>query len=186
MNLVRECIGFVKRNGLKTIAVHLLEVYAGAVLRVLPGPEGLFLRNFFYRIIFKSCGKTLLIYPSVYIIFSHKISVGKRLAINVGSYLDGRGGITIGDNVMIGPNCVLSSCEHGHSRTDIPMAEQNHTYAPIMIGNDVWIGGNCVIKSGVTISDGSIIAAGAIVTKDVPPYCIFGGVPGQVIGYRKS
>ncbi len=186
MSLLSECAGFVRRNGLKAVLLHMLEIYIGAILRIFPGPEGLFLRNIFYGMILKSCGGNLLIYPSVYMIFSRKISVGKRFAVNVGSYLDGRGGITAGDNVLIGPNCILVSCEHGYSRTDIPMSQQDIKYAPITIGNDVWIGGNCVIKSGVTISEGSIIAAGAVVTKDVPAYCIFGGVPGQVIAYRKS
>lgn len=186
MNIIAELAGFLKRNGATTIIFHVMEIYVGAVFRVLPGVEGLFLRGLFYRMMFKSCGGNLLIYPSVYIIFSRKIFVGKRFAVNVGSYLDGRGGITIGDNVLIGPNCILVSCEHGYSRTDIPMCQQDIKYAPIRIANDVWIGGNCVIKSGVTINEGSIVAAGTVVTKDVPPYCIFGGVPGQVISYRKQ
>ena len=59
-----------------------------------------------------------------------------------------------------------------------------HEFAPIKIGNDVWIGARAIILDGVTIGDGAIIGAGAIVTKDVPPYAIVGGVPGKVLHYR--
>ena len=186
MNLLKEIMDFIRRNGIKAVFLHMVEIYIGAILRIFPGGEGLFLRSIFYKMLFKSCGGNLLVYPSVYIIFSHRISVGKRVAFNVGTYLDGRGGITIGDHVLVGPNCILASCEHGYKRTDIPMSQQEIKYASITVGNDVWIGGNCVIKSGVTIHVGSLIAAGTVVTKDVPAYAIFGGVPGQVIGSRKT
>lgn len=59
-----------------------------------------------------------------------------------------------------------------------------HIKGDITIGNDVWIGQNAIIMSGVNIADGAIIAAGAVVTKDVPPYCIYGGIPAQHIKYR--
>ena len=185
MKFFKEILGFIKRNGLKNIFIHFIELYIGAVLRIFPGVEGLMFRSFFYRILSKSGGKGLLIYPHVYIIFSNKISFGERVAINVNTYIDGRGGISFGNNVMIGPNCIIVSCEHGYSDLTMPMSQQPIKYASINIGNDVWIGGNVCVKSGVKIDDGSIIAAGTVVTGDVPPFCIFGGVPGKVIKYRK-
>ncbi len=186
MKFIEELMGFIKRNGLKSIFFHTVELYFGAILRILPGIEGLVLRAWFYRMMFKSCGPGLLIYPAVYIIFSRKISVGKRVAINVGSYLDGRGGITIGDHVLIGPNCVIASCEHTFKDVNTPIYQQPVKYAPIKIERDVWIGANSFIKCGVTIKEGSVIAAGTVVTKDVPSFCIFGGVPGKVIKFRKE
>lgn len=182
--LFGELVAFVKRNGALAILTHVIELYGGWLLRSLPGPEGMWLRAMFYRLLFKRGGKNLLLYPGCYLIFSRRIEAGKRVAINVGTYMDGRGGIVIGDNVMIGPHCILSSCEHGFGRLDVPMCRQPITYANIVIEDDVWIGGNVCVKSGVTIRRGSIVAAGSVVTHDVPPYSIVGGVPAKIIRSR--
>lgn len=184
MSFVGETKAFIQRNGFGAVVVHLLEIYLGAFLRIFPGPEGLVLRGLFYRCIFGACGGDLLIYPSVYIIFSRRIRAGRRLALNVNTYLDGRGGITFGDNVLIGPNCVIASCEHSFGDPRVPIYQQPVKYAAITIGNDVWIGANVFIKCGVKVAEGAVIAAGSVVTKDVPPYAVVGGVPAKVIKYR--
>lgn len=187
MKLIIELFRFIQRNGVKIILFHMLEVYVGALFRYLPGPEGIFLRSICYRwFFFKSSGHSLIIYPNVYIIFSRRISVGKRVAINVNCYLDGRGNISIGNYVLVGPNCMLGSCEHNYKDVDVPIYQQPVKYAPIKIGNDVWICANVIVKCGVSIGDGSVIAAGSVVIEDVPPYCVFGGNPGKVIKYRKK
>ena len=182
--MFKELFAFIKRNGVKSIFVHFLELYIGGFLKLLPGIGGLILRDVFYRMLFQSAGKKLIIYPNVYIIFSHKISVGKRVAINVGTYIDGRGGVKMGDNILIGPNCVISSTGHGTASIEIPMAEQAVQYGEIKIGNDVWLGANVFVRMGVTIHDGCIIAAGSVVTTDVPPYSVYGGVPAKLISQR--
>ena len=184
--MFRELFAFIKRNGLKSIFVHIVELYIGGFLKLFPGVGGLIFRGMFYRMIFSSAGKKLIIYPNVHLIFCHKISVGKRVAINVGTYIDGRGGITMGDNILIGPNCVISSTGHGTESTDIPMAEQAVQYGHIKIGNDVWLGANVFVKMGVTIHDGCVLAAGSVVTTDVPPYSVYGGVPAKLISQRKK
>jgi acetyltransferase-like isoleucine patch superfamily enzyme len=184
MRFFAEIMSFIRRNGLINVFFHAIEIYLGAILRIFPGPEGLLMRQLFYKLMFKRCGSGLLVYPSVYIIFSRHITAGKRVAINVNTYLDGRGGITIGDHVLIGPNCVIASCEHSYKDMRVPIFEQPVKYAPITIGNDVWIGANVFIKCGVKVGDGSVIAAGSVVTTDVPPFSVFGGVPGKVIKYR--
>ena len=184
--MFKELFAFIKRNGLKNIFIHIFELYIGGFLKLMPGIGGLIFRGWFYRLVFKSAGKKLIIYPNVYIIFSHKISVGRRVAINVGTYIDGRGGVTMGDNILIGPNCVISSTGHGTESTKIPMAEQAVQYGEIKIGNDVWLGANVFVRMGVTINDGCIIAAGSVVTTDVPPYSVYGGVPAKLISQRKD
>ena len=179
-----EIIAFIRRNGLAVIFKHALELYIGGILRFLPGIEGLFARGLFYRLLFTRCGRKLIVYPHVHMIFCGRIAVGSRVAINVGCYIDGGGGLTIGDNVLFGPNVVVATRDHGYQRLDIPMCEQPVGYGEVRIGNDVWIGANAFINKGISIGDGSIIAAGAVVTRDVAPYTIVGGNPARKISDR--
>ncbi|QGY41956.1 maltose O-acetyltransferase [Pseudodesulfovibrio cashew] len=85
---------------------------------------------------------------------------------------------------MIGPNVVMDTSRHNDARADIPMREQGMTYAPITIEDDVWIGANVVITSGVNIGHGSIIGAGAVVVRDIPPFSVAVGVPCRVVRKR--
>lgn len=96
-------------------------------------------------------------------------------------------GVTVGDDVMIGKNLKIFTINHKTDRTDIPMRLQGFCEtSPLTIGNDVWIGDNVIITPGCCrIGEGSILAAGAVVTKDVEPYCVVGGNPAKVIRYRK-
>ena len=87
--------------------------------------------------------------------------------------------VRIGDYVMIGPNTLITTVNHPIT----PKGRREHLGIgkPVTIGNDVWIGGNCTILPGVTIGNNVVIAAGAVVTKDVPDNCIVGGVPAKKI-----
>lgn len=95
------------------------------------------------------------------------------------------GPLTIGTHCAVAAHVVFASVGHGYDRTDIPMVEQPTTKAEIVLENDVWIGANAVIIGGVTIGEGSIVGAGSVVTKDVPPYSVVGGTPARVIRNRK-
>ena len=85
---------------------------------------------------------------------------------------------------MIAPNCVIVSFNHGYQDIQTPMIDQPWVGEPVFIEDDVWIGANCTIIMGVTIGKGSIIAANAVVSKDIPPYSIVGGVPARILGSR--
>lgn len=87
----------------------------------------------------------------------------------------------IGSHVIVAQGVVISGLNHGFDNTETPFDQQNVTTARIIIEDDVWIGANAVITSGVTIGKHSIIAAGAVVTKDVAPYTMVGGVPAKTI-----
>ncbi len=184
-HVYQACVRFIKRNGIKSVLKHFLEVYFGFLLRYLPGIEGLFLRGLFYRLLLKSCGKGFLLWPSVYMVFSERISVGDHVSVNTGVHIDGQGGLTMGSYIMIGPNCAIVTAGHGFKRTDIPMVQQPFEYGPIVIEDDVWIGSNAVISPGVRIGRGSIIASGAVVVKDVPPFSVYGGVPAKLLWTRE-
>ncbi len=124
------------------------------------------------------------IYPSVYLSHTYGMKVGRSFSPNSGVLIDARGGIDIGDYVMVGPYAVIVSSNHAFRQTDAPMATVDHVMAPVKIGNDVWIGAHAVITAGVTIGNGVVVAAGAVVTKDVVDFQIVGGVPARVIGGR--
>lgn len=120
---------------------------------------------------------TFRMFPPFYTDFGKNTQFGKDVFINSGCHFQDQGGITIGDGTLIGHNVVLATINH-----DLKLRNnrKNH-YAPIKIGSHVWIGSNATVLSGVEIGDWSVIAAGAVVTKDVPAYTVVGGVPAKII-----
>jgi len=114
------------------------------------------------------------------------VAIGDHSWIGPGSIVYGNGGVNIGNNVMIASHCVINTVSHHTSRTDIPMNRQGTYCNPVTIDEDVWIGTSAVILQGVCIGRGSIIGAGAVVTRDIPPFSIAVGLPARVIACRKS
>lgn len=113
-----------------------------------------------------------------------KMRVGDRSGVGINAMMHGE--VIIGDNVMMGPECIVYTRNHAFADVNIPMRDQGFSEEhPVIIGNDVWIGGRVIILPGVKVGDGAIIGAGAVVTKDVPDYAIVGGNPAKVIKYRK-
>ena len=115
------------------------------------------------------------------------ISLGPNTYIQSGCVLNAfAGSIFIGANCMIAPGCAFMPYQHGFSDLDRPMREQPLTSrGDIVIEDDVWLGVNVSVMDGVKIGRGAIIGAGAVVTKDIPPYVVAGGVPARVIRSRK-
>lgn len=125
-----------------------------------------------------------MVSKNVYIANGKRVKFGSGCRINEGVYLECA---YIGDDVMIAPNVTLLSRMHSHARTDIPMSLQGYQpEKPITVNDDVWIGRNVVVMPGVTIGKGSIVAAGAVVTSDVPEYSVVAGVPARIIKNRKD
>lgn len=97
------------------------------------------------------------------------------------------GNIKIGEDCQIAPRCVFMPYRHNFSRVDIPISKQGiSSRGDIIVGDDVWLGTNVIIVDGVTIGRGAIIGAGSVVTKDIPPYAIAGGIPTKIISYRDA
>jgi len=176
-------IRFIKKYKTKIICI-IFEEYIGFFVRYLPGYFGMVIRFILYKLLFKKIKSFPLIYAGVYFTHSYGIKIGSGFSINSGCVIDGRGKITIGDNVMIGPNTVIVSSSHQFEEVNKPMNSYDHTFDPVIIKDNVWIGANVFIKGGVTINSHSIIAAGSVITKDVGEYEVVGGVPAKLIRKR--
>lgn len=117
-------------------------------------------------------------------LFSPDVSLKDNSGIGIDCELYGP--ISLGSDVMMGPEVVIYTSGHVHDRIDMPMRLQGASeIKPVSIGNDVWIGRRVMIMPGVTIGNGVIVGAGAVVTKDVPDYAVVGGVPARILRYRK-
>lgn len=110
-----------------------------------------------------------------------KVSLGERNVINFGTLIDGRGyPVIVGDDVSIGPEAIILTLGHDPQSPDF--ADKG---GPVTIGDRAWIGYGALLLPGVTIGEGAVVAAGAVVMKDVAPYTIVGGNPARPIGERE-
>lgn len=135
------------------------------------------LREIMSRLTGKKVDDTFRLFPPFYTDFGKNITIGKDVFINSGCHFQDQGGIEIGDGALIGHSVVLATINHAIA----PSEKRKNYYAPIKIGNNVWIGSNATILPGVTIGEWAVVAAGSVVTKDVAPYTIVGGIPARVI-----
>ena len=135
------------------------------------------LQELFANLTGQPVNRTLSLVPPFHTDFGKNIHVGKFVFINAGCSFQDQGGITIGDGCLIGHNTVIATLNH-----DENPAKRNDLHpAPVVIGKKVWVGSNATILPGVTIGDNAIVAAGAVVTKDVPPDTVVAGVPARIL-----
>lgn len=171
MGKIKYFIGYVLYNG---FAKHLPPSFS----RVKIGQKAL--RGFCAKLMLSKVGKKVNIEKGA--AFTRKCTIGNRSGIGLNAKI---GSVNIGDNVMMGPDCVMLTRNHDFTRTDIPMIDQGFRQEkPITIGNDVWIGERVIILPGVKIGNGVIIGAGSIVTKDVKDFDIVAGNPAKPIRNR--
>lgn len=146
------------------------------------------LLNFIKKIFLQLCGakigKLPIFYPGVWIAVPQRLKVGNNVDFALDVLVTCTGGVTIGDRVLIGYRTQILSSNH-----NIPMLPEHifyagHIHKEVIIEEDVWIGANCIILPGVTIGKGAVVAAGSVVTKDVPSNTIVGGVPARIIKNR--
>jgi acetyltransferase-like isoleucine patch superfamily enzyme len=196
-----------------------------------PGSVGFYLRKCFYRPLFKKMGKNVVFGRNINIRQPNKMELGENVAIadNCDLYPRGNNGrISIGNNVIIGRNTIISTTDgfieigdntlvsmncvlgcwktslklganvivagnawfasggtHGFDRVDIPISAQEAPGEGIVVEDDVWLGVRVTVLDGCTIGRGSVIGAGAVVTKDIPEFSIAYGVPAKVVRKRK-
>lgn len=168
-------------------------------IALLPGKIGTFLRMK-YNYYLWNCPVNVYVRPNSEFISQQNIKIGNNASLgkntfiaadkgfveignnfqgNMNVHLNASGGgkLSISDDVMIGPNVVIRTANHGFNTTEIPYNKQGHKHADIVIRKNVWIGANVVILNNTEIGENSIIGAGAVVTKDIPANVVAGGVP---------
>jgi len=142
-------------------------------------------RVFLARKMLKHAGGGLRVARKADIASGARISLGDNCGLSEG--LKVIGDVHVGNDLMLGPGVVMISYNHEYSDTTKPMRVQGVSMSrPITIGDDVWIGMRAMIMPGVAIGSHSIVAAGSVVTRDVPEWSIVGGNPAKIIKYRKS
>lgn len=145
------------------------------------GKVGLLIRYILIKNLAKKCGDNVSIHPNVYLFNVEHISFGDNVSIHPLCYLEGVGELSIGDNVSIAHNSSIMTTNHGWSDTSKPIKYNEQTNSEVIINSDVWVGCGCRILSGVEVGSRSIIAAGAVVVKNIEPNSIVGGIPAKVI-----
>lgn len=132
-------------------------------------------------------GKGTRIAPNASLRNGLRITMGRECRVGERCYLwagDSTGRIQLGDGVSLAPEVFITASNYGF-KAGIPFRQQPKRERNVVIGNDVWLGTRVVVTAGVTIGDGCIIGAGAVVTRDLPPGSIAAGVPARVIGKRE-
>lgn len=140
------------------------------------------LRRHFVSSFINKCGKELRVKRNADV--SMFIEIGNYSELGTNCIIQSN--TSIGDYVIMGPDVKIYTKNHGYQDLIIPMALQPVINETVKIGNDVWLGANVIIMPGVTIGHHVIVAAGAVVTKDIPDYAIVGGIPAKIIKYRNA
>ncbi|MGH9064285.1 MAG: acyltransferase [Acidimicrobiales bacterium] len=143
------------------------------------------IRYLLCRQMLASCGENVNIEHGALINSGSQIHVGDNSGIGLDAFVSGP--LVIGRNVIMGPNCTFLSINRDTQRTDVPMIDQGYLAprAPV-VEDDVWLGANVTVLPGRRIGQGAIVAAGAVVSRDVPPYAVVAGNPGRVIRIRSG
>jgi maltose O-acetyltransferase len=143
-----------------------------------------YLRYFAARRLFDSCGENVNIERGADFGTGNGVRIGNNSGIGVNAHL--RGPVEIGDDVMMGPDVIILTSNHNFEDLTNPMSRQGSTKKLVHIANNVWVGARVIILPGVEIGEGAILAAGSVVTKNVPNYAVVGGNPARIIKYRNG
>ena len=147
------------------------------VLNTMAADDLAEVRRVFSELTSRPVDETFFLIPPFYTDFGHNIQLGKDVFVNHACTFMDRGGITLEDNVLVGPKVNLITTNH-----PLDPAQRKATYSlPIVVRRNAWLGANATVMPGVTIGENAILAAGAVVTKDVAANTIVAGVPARVV-----
>jgi acetyltransferase-like isoleucine patch superfamily enzyme len=179
-------INFFKKIIYKFIIIHIFDYFNFFIRVHKPSKFNNKIKGRFLKIMGATIGKNPVIYQGVWIDNPRKIILGDNVDLSKDVTITTSGEVIIGDNVLIGYGSKILSANHIIPKEkSLPIRLSGHELKQVIIEDDVWICSNVVVIPGVKIGKGSVIAAGAVVTKDVPPYCIYGGVPAKLIKKRE-
>lgn len=133
----------------------------------------------------KQAGEGLVIYPGARIFSPAKLAIGNNCRIGVDNLIQAAGGVTLGNNVLLGPGVKIWSVNHVSTRIDTPIWDQGYDHKAVTIGDGVWIGADSFVMPGANIGAHTVVAAGSVIAgKSVEPYSILAGNPARKIGSR--
>lgn len=140
------------------------------------------IRSFLVRNYLASCGANPRVKKGAEISPNSKMGNNSEL----GTRCMIQSNVQIGDFVIMGPDVKIYSRDHKFESLDMPIRDQGKNHYQTIIGNDVWLGANVIVTAGCKIGDHAVVAAGAVVTKDVPDFAVVGGVPAKILKYRNE
>lgn len=184
---VKSMIAQTANDGSYTIIKTFFSRYINGIIMYMDMQVGTIpshhIRNYIYKYIYrvKLCNR-VVIYNHCQIRNHSQLFIGSGSIIGDYAMLDARNGIEIGENVNLSTGVQIWSEQHDHR--DPSFKCNSDESFKIVIGNRAWLGPRTIVLHGVTIGEGAVVAAGAVVTKDVPPFAIVAGIPARIIGYR--
>uniref|UniRef100_A0A832M1L7 Acyltransferase n=1 Tax=Oscillatoriales cyanobacterium SpSt-402 TaxID=2282168 RepID=A0A832M1L7_9CYAN len=155
-----------------------------ALFRCTPGPLGLGIRYFCVHSLARSCGDNVYIGPYTFLSYLELCDIGSNVSIREFCSIGCRGGLRIGNDVMLAAGTVLLTEEHDYTQSNVPMRDALPELKKTVVEDGVWVGARVCITAGITVGGGAVIGAGAVVTHDIPPFSIAAGVPARIIGWR--
>lgn len=138
------------------------------------------LRGLLFRPFFKRCGKGIAVASGVTLLNTHNIEIGENVYLSYFAWLNGLGGLTLEDEVIVGPFVTISTL--AHCRRAGSFARGGGDSGPVRIGRGSWLAAHASVAYGVTVGRGCLVAANAAVTKDIPDNTMAGGVPARPLG----
>lgn len=171
-------------NTFKPFIVISYETVMSLVLGLPRYSPFLLLKKWFLTLVGASIGRRVIMYPGVWIAPGRNLVIEDDVDIAKDVIITTTGGVFIGERTLIGYRTQILSTNHTIPKTGQPIRDSGHIHRSVRISKDVWIGANCIITPGVTIGEGAVVAAGCVVTRDVAPNTIVGGVPARRIRMR--
>lgn len=156
-------------------------------LKYFPFKLGIAARRLMYKPFFKNFGSQVTIHDNVLFKYPSDISIGNGVTFNTGNYIVGKGGLFIGNHVMIGAGSKIATSAHVFETSEIPMSKQGVVFNPIVVGNDVWLGFDVKVLAGVSIGDGCICGTSSVlIGGNFEPYSIIAGIPAKKVKNRRN
>ncbi len=174
----------LKGARVKSLVLDQIESMVLGLVSWIPSIFGMMIRNVVYRMLGMKIRGFCWVQHGVTIVSLRNMKVGADFGCNTGSYINAVGGITFGSQVLIGSNVTISSGRHEIEGRSASIISRPTTPLRTTIGNDVWIGAGASILAGVTVEDGTVVGANAVVTKDTLPYSVMVGIPARVLRFR--